>query len=66
MLRTTFRTVDGEPVQVIDPPASRCRWPLVDLSGAPDVGEAPRLLAAAEAARAPFDLAARAARSAAG
>jgi iturin family lipopeptide synthetase A len=57
-LRTTFAERDGEPVQVIGPPAP-VALPLVDLSGLPIALRAPlahRLAAAA--ARIPYDLAA--------
>ena len=62
-LRTTFRTVDGEPVQIVAPPgapASECRLPVIDL-GATATREAAaheamlRRLAHDEAQR-PFDL----------
>ena len=57
-LRTTFRMVDGAPVQVVAPPAE-VEIPLVELDGLPEGGREARLaaFAAAEAAR-PFDLAA--------
>ncbi|MBO4208617.1 non-ribosomal peptide synthetase [Micromonospora echinofusca] len=55
ILRTRYRSVDGEPVQVVDPPAPLgCE--LVDLTGTPDAaGRADGLLRAA--ASRPFDLA---------
>ncbi len=61
-LRTRFRDLDGEPVQVIDPPGQRAAGrpaalPLVDLAALPGErrrAEAERLAAAA--ALAPFDL----------
>jgi amino acid adenylation domain-containing protein len=58
VLRTTFPTRDGLPVQVVGPPAAPPP-PLVDLSalGAAAEDEATRLVSAA--ARRPFDLAAR-------
>ena len=52
-LRTTFRTVAGEPVQVVAEDSGFIP-PLIDLQGLPGRGEASRL-AAAEARR-PFDL----------
>lgn len=57
VLRTTFATVDGQPVQVISP-ASTVTLPLVDLSGVPESRrrvEAERL--AAVEGMVPFDLA---------
>ncbi len=56
-LRTTFAVRDGQPVQVIAPPA-RVPLPVVDLSllGAPAAEAAARRLAASDARR-PFDLA---------
>ena len=55
-LRTTFRPVDGEPVQVVTP-ADEVRWQpeTVDLRGTRDAEAEVRRLAAAHAA-APFDL----------
>ncbi|HEX2188119.1 MAG TPA: amino acid adenylation domain-containing protein, partial [Longimicrobiaceae bacterium] len=53
-LRTTFAEREGEPVQVIHPPAP-VPLPLVDLRGAPGGGSQARRLAAEEALR-PFDL----------
>jgi acyl carrier protein/alpha-ketoglutarate-dependent taurine dioxygenase len=56
VLRTTFTTVSGEPVQVIAP-ASCSTLPVIDLSGLPEAersAEAQRL--AGEEARRPFDL----------
>ncbi|MEO6196448.1 MAG: amino acid adenylation domain-containing protein [Thermoanaerobaculia bacterium] len=55
VLRTTFASVEGRPVQTVSP-AGRLPLPLVDLSGSPEPGaEADRL--AAEDAALPFDLA---------
>ena len=56
VLRTTFRTLDGEPVQRIGA-AAPLRLPVTDLSGLPEAereGQIRRLLA--EEARRPFDL----------
>jgi amino acid adenylation domain-containing protein len=56
-LRTTFREVDGEPVQQITPPVSR-GVPLLDLDGLPAARrEEETLRLAATEARRPFDLA---------
>ena len=55
--RTTFSIVDGEPVQIVHPPA-HCALPVVHLEGLPEdqrEAEAARLVA--EVARLPFDLA---------
>ncbi|MEH1099579.1 amino acid adenylation domain-containing protein [Micromonospora sp. CPCC 205561] len=55
ILRTRYHSVDGEPVQVVDPPAPvGCE--LIDLSGAPDAADRAGALLRA-AARRPFDLA---------
>ncbi|HEV2147240.1 MAG TPA: condensation domain-containing protein, partial [Longimicrobiaceae bacterium] len=57
VLRTTFPTIDGEPVQVVAP-AARVGWPVVDLSALPRAAraeESERRIA--EAARTRFDLA---------
>ena len=55
--RTTFPTVDGQPVQVIHP-APTLRLPVVDLRELPVAGrEAEALRRATEEARQPFDLA---------
>ncbi len=57
VLRTTFATVDGDPVQVIAP-RSEPPFPTLDLTGLPEpdrAAEARRL--ASEEARRPFDLA---------
>jgi amino acid adenylation domain-containing protein len=57
MLRTTFRTINGEPMQVVAK-AQRVRLPVIDLSTFPEPErevEAQRL--ATEEARQPFDLA---------
>jgi condensation domain-containing protein len=54
--RTTFETVNGQPVQVIHP-ASQVALPLVDLRGFPKAGrEAEAVRRVAEVARRPFDL----------
>jgi len=59
-LRTTFAERDGQPVEVIAPPAPPGGWalPVIDLSGLPEGGRAAELrrLAQEEIAR-PFDLA---------
>jgi amino acid adenylation domain-containing protein len=56
VLRTTFASVDGEPVQIVGDPAPR-PLPLVDLSAAPeDVREHEAARLAAAEARRPFDL----------
>ncbi|MFG1891266.1 amino acid adenylation domain-containing protein [Micromonospora sp. NPDC049051] len=55
ILRTRYRSVDGEPVQVVDPPGP-VGWELIDLSGAPDVVEGAEALLRVAASR-PFDLA---------
>ncbi|MGK5520022.1 amino acid adenylation domain-containing protein [Micromonospora sp. URMC 107] len=56
ILRTRYHSVDGEPVQVVDPPAPvGCE--LIDLSGDPDAADRAEALLRA-AARRPFDLAA--------
>ena len=56
VLRTRYRAVDGEPVQVVDPPAP-LRWQYTDLSGdGPDAAERSLDHLAATAARRPFDL----------
>jgi amino acid adenylation domain-containing protein len=57
VLRTTFRTVDGEPVQVIASELSLA-LPMVDLRSRPESErEAEAMRLAAEMAREPFDLA---------
>ncbi len=57
VLRTTFRTVDGEPVQVITSELSLA-LPIVDLRSRPESErEAEAMRLAAEMAREPFDLA---------
>lgn len=57
-LRTVFRAVDGEPLQVVGPFAA-APLPLVDLSALPDERrEAERLRLTREEAARPFDLAA--------
>jgi amino acid adenylation domain-containing protein len=58
-LRTTFRAVDGAPVQVVAPPPPAATLALADLSGLPAArrAAAARRLALEEARR-PFDLAA--------
>jgi amino acid adenylation domain-containing protein len=53
-LRTTFRLIDGEPVQVVDP-AGRIGLAVVDLRQRADLEDVARRLVAEEAAR-PFDL----------
>jgi amino acid adenylation domain-containing protein len=53
-LRTAFRTVDGQPLQVVSPPWS-VPVPVVDLTGQPDPDAEARRLAL-EAARRTFDL----------
>ncbi|HSF43384.1 MAG TPA: amino acid adenylation domain-containing protein, partial [Thermoanaerobaculia bacterium] len=56
VLRTVFREVDGEPVQVIEP-ARPSSLPLADLSGLPEAARYPEALRLARAeARRPFDL----------
>ena len=55
-LRTTFRSVDGEPVQVVAP-ALHVPMPVIDLSGLEGAGEeAEAVRLATEEARRPFDL----------
>ncbi len=55
-LRTTFATMDGQPVQIIAPHRS-ASLPVIDLAGlSPDEQEAQTLRLAKEEARAPFDL----------
>ncbi len=56
VLRTSFRVVDGRPVQVIAP-AEIWRLPRIDLAGLPSSGPAAVAVIATVAAR-PFDLAA--------
>jgi len=56
MLRTTFRSIDGAPVQVIGA-AVEVRLPVLDLQSLPEREVEAQQLAQAEAAR-PFDLAA--------
>ncbi|MFN0165020.1 MAG: amino acid adenylation domain-containing protein [Bryobacteraceae bacterium] len=57
-LRTTFHTVDGQPVQVIAP-EGRFDLPFIDLSGLPPADREPRAREiATEEAQRPFDLAA--------
>jgi hypothetical protein len=54
MLRTTFSTREGQPVQVVHPPAP-IELPLIDLRGAPDAeAQADELVAASQ--RTAFDL----------
>ena len=54
MLRTTFTERDGQPVQIVHPPAP-VDLPLIDLSDAPDAdAQTAELLA--DLARVPFDL----------
>ncbi|MDT0527968.1 amino acid adenylation domain-containing protein [Micromonospora sp. DSM 115977] len=55
ILRTRYHSVDGEPVQVVDPPGP-VGWELIDLSGAPDVVDGAEVLLRVAAGR-PFDLA---------
>jgi pimeloyl-[acyl-carrier protein] synthase len=55
--RTTFDTVDGQPVQVIHPPPAAVPLPLVSLQEIPSLErEAEALRLATEDARKPFDL----------
>jgi amino acid adenylation domain-containing protein len=54
MLRTTFTLHDGQPVQVVHPPAP-VELPLIDLRGAPDAEARADELRSREA-QAPFDL----------
>src|SRR6266705_7187612 len=55
--RTTFDTVDGQPVQVIHPPPATVPLPLVNLQEMPSLErEAEALRLATEDARKPFDL----------
>ena len=55
--RTTFSTVDGNPIQVIHP-APQIALPLIDLTGLPEDQREPEALRlATEDARVPFDLA---------
>jgi len=57
VLRTTFPTVDGKPVQVIAPDLT-IPLPVVDLTGLPEAEREPEALRQArEQARRPFDLA---------
>ncbi|MBQ1075158.1 amino acid adenylation domain-containing protein [Micromonospora sp. C31] len=55
ILRTRYRSIGGEPAQVVDPPGP-VGWELIDLSGAPDVVEGAEALLRVAAGR-PFDLA---------
>ncbi|MEH1017432.1 amino acid adenylation domain-containing protein [Micromonospora sp. CPCC 206060] len=55
ILRTRYRSVDGEPVQVVDPPAP-VGGELIDLTGTPDAADRADGLLRAAASR-PFDLA---------
>ncbi|MEU6074077.1 amino acid adenylation domain-containing protein [Micromonospora sp. NPDC047074] len=55
ILRTRYHSVDGEPVQVVDPPGP-VGWELIDLSGAPHVVDGAEALLRVAASR-PFDLA---------
>jgi amino acid adenylation domain-containing protein len=58
VLRTTYRTVDGEPMQAISP-AAPVAVPVTDLCGLPgEEREARVMLLAEEEARMPFDLSA--------
>jgi amino acid adenylation domain-containing protein len=57
VLRTRFLAVDGEPVQMIDPPPPRFQVPLVDLAGLDEpVREAEALRLTDAAPQVPFDL----------
>ncbi|MDI9634916.1 amino acid adenylation domain-containing protein [Geitlerinema splendidum] len=57
-LRTHFMTVEGKPVQVIDPPAATFDLPFVDLRELPSNQREDRALhLAGQEAKAPFDLA---------
>ncbi len=57
MWRSTFDVVDGQPVQVVQPPPASLALPFIDLRGVPEgEREAQASLAASREARLPFDL----------